>query len=166
MAGVVKPEPLLTGGLGLLPLAPISAVTEQQLPGIIRRMQKRLHNKPGRRRAALIWGAAYILLGLRYSPELAAVLFQGFLSMRESSTYQAILEEGRGEGALAEARKLLRLAGDEAFGPPASPVAALIENCLDLTLLEDALKRLRHADNWQELLGQPAATRHRKRRPS
>ncbi len=38
-----------------------------------------------------------------------------------SSTYQAILEEGRnegrGEGAVAEARRLLRLQGEEAFGP-------------------------------------------------
>ena len=46
--------------------------------------------------------------------------------MKESSTYQAILEEGRTEGrvegrtegAVAEARKLLRLMGDDAFGLP------------------------------------------------
>ncbi len=31
----LPPEPLLTGGLALLPLAPISAVTEAELPGII-----------------------------------------------------------------------------------------------------------------------------------
>jgi hypothetical protein len=31
----LRPEPLLSGGLGLLPLAPISAVTEAELPGIL-----------------------------------------------------------------------------------------------------------------------------------
>jgi hypothetical protein len=37
----LAPEPLLTGGLALLPLAPISAVTEADLPGIIQRMGRR-----------------------------------------------------------------------------------------------------------------------------
>jgi predicted transposase YdaD len=45
-------------------------------------------------------------------------MFRGVVSMTESSTYQAILEEGRAEGAVAEAKKLLRLQGDDAFGPP------------------------------------------------
>jgi hypothetical protein len=37
----LPPEPLLTGGLPLLALAPISAVTEAELPGIIQRMERR-----------------------------------------------------------------------------------------------------------------------------
>jgi hypothetical protein len=32
----------------LLPLAPISAVTEAELPGIIKQMERRLHNQRGR----------------------------------------------------------------------------------------------------------------------
>ena len=55
--------------------------------------------------------------------------------MKESSTYQAILEEGRTEGrtegqtegALAEAKKVLRLLGDDAFGAPDERTAATIE---------------------------------------
>src|SRR6266849_275681 len=38
----VPPDQLLAGGLGTLPLAPISAVTEWQLPAIIEQMEKRL----------------------------------------------------------------------------------------------------------------------------
>jgi len=56
------PEPLLTGGLPLLPLAPISAVTEADLPGIIQRMEQRLRGRAARKQAQVIWGAAYILL--------------------------------------------------------------------------------------------------------
>ena len=118
----LSPEPLLRGGLGLLPLVPISAVTETELPGIINRMEQRLHSRRGRKQAALVWGAAYILLGLRYSLALAAQLFRGVESMKESSTYQAILQEGRqeglAEGKLTEARRLFRIVGEGRFGPP------------------------------------------------
>ena len=149
------PGPLLTGGLALLPLAPISAVTPEQLPGIIERMAQRLRGRRARKQAQVVWGAAYILLGLRYSPALAAQLFRGVMSMRESSTYQAILEEGRTEGAVAEARKLLRVFGDRAFGPPDVRMARVIERITDLARLEALCDRLSAVGSWQELLGQP-----------
>jgi predicted transposase YdaD len=151
----LAPELLLAGGLAVLPLAPISAVTKAELPGIIQRMGQRLASPQGRKQAATIWGAAYVLLGLRYSAALAAQLLQGVMSMKESSTYQAILEEGRQEGrtegALAEAKKVLRLQGDSAFGPPDAQTIAAIEQVDDLPHLEDLLRRVRSARSWQEL---------------
>jgi hypothetical protein len=167
----LPPEPLLSGGLVLLPLAPISAVTEAELPGIIKRMEQRLSGGRGRKQASLLWGAAYILLGLRYTPALAAQLFRGVMSMKESSTYQAILEEGRqegllegrGQGALAEAKKVLRLQGDESFGTPDARTAAAIERINDLLRLEDLLRRVHSVSSWQELLG-PSAGGSRKGR--
>jgi predicted transposase YdaD len=169
---LLDPKPLLRGGLPLLALAPISAVTEAELPGIIQEMKRRLSSRRARKQAPLVWAAAYVLLGLRYSPALATQLFRGVLSMRESSTYQAILEEGRqegreeglNEGKIAEARRVLRLQGDEAFGPPDAATAALIDQLDDLTRLEEFLKRVRIAANWQELLGPPEAGRRGKRR--
>lgn len=170
------PEPLLTGGLGLLALAPISAVTEAELPGIIERMGRRLGRRRARRQVEVVWAAAYILLGLRYSAELAAQLFRGVVSMKESSTYQAILEEGRekgrqegrqeGEvrGAIAEAKRVLRLQGDDAFGAPDARTAAAIERLQDIRRLEELLKRVRTAGSWQELLGLPAPGRRGGRR--
>jgi hypothetical protein len=167
----LPPEPLLSGGLALLPLAPISAVTEAQLPAIIKRMRRRLEKPPGRKRAQVVWAAAYLLLGPRYSPVLAGQLFRGVVSMKESSTYQAILEEGRVEGelrgAVAEARKVLRLLGDDAFGPPDARTAAVIERLHELPRLEELLRLVRTAGSWQELLGQPTpARRGGRRRPS
>ena len=155
----LAPEPLLTGGLALLPLAPISAVTEAELPGIIQRMERRLGGRRGRRQAEVVWAAAYILLGLRYTPALAAQVFRGVVSMKESSTYQAILEEGRSEGAVAEAKKVLRLQGDDAFGPPDDRTAAAIERLADLARLEDLLRRVRTAGSWKQLLGRPQSGR-------
>lgn len=145
-------------------MAPISAVTEAELPGIIQQMKQRLSVRSARKQAPLIWGAAYILLGLRYTPALAAQLFRGVMSMKESSTYQAILAEGwaegriagRTEGAVTEAKKVLRLLGDDTLGPPNSRTAAAIESLTDLAKLEELLKRVPTAASWQALLGQPA----------
>ncbi len=163
----LPPGPLLRGNLALLPFAPISAVTEVELPGIIKRMEQRLNQRRVRRHASLVLASSYILLGLRYSPALAAQLFRGVMSMKESSTYQAILEEGRmegrNEGALVEAKKVLRLLGEEAFGPPDARIAALIEQLNDLTRLEEYLKRMRTAGSWQELFDRPEPRTRKKR---
>lgn len=163
-------ESLLTGGLAMLPLAPISAVTEAELPGIIKRIEQRLSGRRARTIAPKVWAAAYILMGMRYSADLAEHLLRGVVSMKESTTYQAILAEGRAEGraegAVAEAKKVLRLQGDDAFGPPDPRTARLIEALDELARLEELLKRVRTAASWQELLGQPAAGRRTRRRPS
>jgi hypothetical protein len=168
--------PLLAGGLALLPLAPICAVTEADLPGIIQQMKRRLSGRRARKQAHLVWSAAHILLGLRYSPTFAADLLRGVVSMKESSTYQAILEEGRAEGlaqgmaqgmaqgAVVEARRLLRLQGDKAFGPPDAQTAALVERLDDLAQLKELLQRVLVANDWQELLGQAGPKRRGGRR--
>ncbi|MHB1421783.1 MAG: RpnC/YadD family protein [Gemmataceae bacterium] len=168
----LAPEPLLRGGLALLPLAPISVVTEAELPGIIKRMEQRLSSRRGRKQAPQIWGAAYILLGLRYAPAVAAQLFRGVMSMKESSTYQAILregreegrQEGRSEGAVAEAKKLLRIIGKRRFGDPDAPTVAAIERIEELARLEELCNRLDAANSWQELLGPPVSASRKKRR--
>lgn len=85
--------------------------------------------------------------------------------MKESSTYQAILEEGRSEGAVAEAKRVLRFQGDDAFGAPDARTAAAIERINELAKLEDLLRRLRSATSWQDLLG-PSRAGSRKGRQS
>jgi predicted transposase YdaD len=162
----LPPESLLTGGLALLPLAPVSAVTKADLPGIIQRMRRRLMGRRQRRQAEIIWAAAYILLGLRYTPALSAQLFRGVVSMKESSTYQAIVQEGRDEGAIAEVKKLLRLIGEEAFGPPDAATRAVIERLNNLERLEGLVKRARAADDWADLVGRPASARKGGRPPT
>lgn len=170
----LPPGPLLTGGVALLPLALISAVTEADLPGIIERIGQRLSSRRQKRDAERVWAAAYILLGLRFSPGLAAELFRGVVSMKESSTYQAILAEGRAEGrvegvregAVAEARKLLRRVGDGLLGAPDAPTAASIEQISDLVRLESLFDRLSVVKTWSELLSATASNPKTKRRRS
>ena len=93
------------------------------------------------------------------------------MSMKESSTYQAILDEGRAEGrakghaegAVAEARKLLRRLGDQRYGSPDARTASAIESIFDLDQLEHLCDRLPMAKSWKELLGQARRGPRRRR---
>jgi hypothetical protein len=106
-------DQLLAGGVGTLPLAPVSDVKESRLPDVIRRMNERLSRERRSQRVKDLWAATYVLLGLRYSDAFADLLFQEVLGMEESTTYQAIVRKGR----LAEARQILLDLGQEQFGP-------------------------------------------------
>ncbi len=86
--------------------------------------------------------------------------------MRESVTYQAILEEGREEGLArgreeglargraVEARALLTLLGEQKFGPPDARVQAALNVIGDPERLEALARRLLGASSWDDLLGQ------------
>jgi predicted transposase YdaD len=119
-------------------------------------MEQRLSSRRARKQAPMVWSAAFILLGLRYSPELSAQLFRGVVSMKESSTYQAILQEGRaegrGEGAIAEAKRLLHRLGKKALGSPSARTITAIEQIEDLARLEELCERLASVSTWEELL--------------
>ena len=90
-------EQLLKGGVGTLPLAPVSDVNESRVPDVIRRMKERLNRERRSRLAKDLWATTYVLLGLRYSDAFADLLFQEVLGMEESTTYQAIIRKGRRE---------------------------------------------------------------------
>jgi len=100
--------------------------------------------------------ASYVLLGLEHDDAFIQRVFQGVLQMRESSTYQAILcegrEEGRGEGRVMEARALLLRQGEKRFGAPDAPTRAALEAMTDLARLEDLSLRLLEVESWAELL--------------
>jgi predicted transposase YdaD len=154
-------EQLLVGGLGTLPLAPISNARRAELPGVVQRMQRRLRRED-RARAADLWAATHVLLGLRYEEEFIRLLLQGVIGMKESVTYQAIVAEGRAEGAVEEAQKALLLAGRTPFGEPDEATSSAIRSIHDLPRLEEMIARLFEARSWPELLGQPAPRRRRR----
>ncbi len=165
----VPVERLLEGGPGLLPLAPLADVPGEGLEDVLREMAARLGRDVPPPEADDLWTATYILMGLRYPRELARELLRRVATMRESVTYQAILEEGeerglqkglergRAEGTVvgsaAEARKLLLLLGTERFGPASEAERARIEGESGLERLEELAKRLLHVASWEELLG-------------
>ncbi len=148
----LPPEKLLSGGPGLLPLVPISAVTEEQLPGIIQQMKARL-DPATVPKAKELWTATYVLMGLRYEREVIDRLLQGVIEMEESVTYQGIIEKGEAK----EARKMLLLLGESHFGRAPAEVRTALEGIHDLDRLEQLVLRVDKVGSWQELLGLPSA---------
>jgi predicted transposase YdaD len=102
-------------------------------------------------------------LGLRYSRELVSRLLRGVRAMKESVTYQAIVEEGvekgklegKLEGRLEEARTMLLEFGAERFGTPGQEVETAIGRITDVERLRRLGRRLLHVSSWQELLATP-----------
>jgi predicted transposase YdaD len=153
---------LLAGGLGTLALAPISAVTDAEIPGIIQQMRKRLHRRDAGRLDERIWPATRVLLGLRHPADLVNVLMQGVQSMKESSTYREIVEEGRIEGriegTLEAYHKILLELGSDRLGQPSKRIQATLAKIADLKRLESLIKRVQKVESWKALLADAPLT--------
>ena len=161
-------DELLRGGLGILPLAPLAAVEREQLPAVVERMAERLSHEAPPDIASNLWTATLLLMGLRYDEREARELLRGVRQMRESVTYQAILEEGRVEGREAgreegqeigrtiEARRLLLRLAERRFGTPPAWATAAIEATTDIDRLEQLSLELLTAKGWDDLLGTDA----------
>jgi predicted transposase YdaD len=160
----VPAEQLLSGGIGTLALAPISKVSENEVRQVIRRIKERISAPKAPRRAADIWAATYVLLGLRYSEQFAHALFEEVLGMEESVTYQAIVRKGREQGRVEEARRFLLLLGESRFGSPDAATRAALESIDDPGRLEELGMRLMSAGSWQELLPPQSQRRRNSRR--
>jgi hypothetical protein len=172
----VPAEQWLSGGLGLVPLAPLGVVRPGELPAVIAQVKKRLEPPLSPAERAALWSATYIMMGLRYQRALIQRLLQGVISMKESVTYQAILEEGeakgraegeargRAEGEANEARKILLLLGRDQLGEPSATVHAALDALAEVSRLEELTVRLKHTASWEELLGLASPRRRAPRR--
>jgi predicted transposase YdaD len=163
-----RPEDLLLGGVATLPLLPLANVEKGQLPEIIRQMDARLEKEVSASEANSLWAATYILMGLRFQREFATQLLQGVRNMKESTTYQAILEEGearglaRGletgletgllEGKATEARRILLRLAHKRFGMPSAAILATVEAIADVGRIEELTEKVLDAKSWDELL--------------
>ncbi len=152
------PELYLTGGVNLMPLAPLTNVKEEDLPGLIHRMDRRINAEP-KPRADMLWIATLLLMGFRYEGGLATQLVGGvWKNMRDSTTYQAIVREGllegRREGRQEEARRLLLRHGTRRFGAPDAAVIAAVEAIDNVDRLESLTDRIfdATAGDWNDLL--------------
>ncbi len=151
------PEPYLTSGVNLVPLAPLTNVAEKALPDMVQRMADRINAEP-EPRAAMLWTATYLLMGLRFTSEFATHLLEGIQNMQESTTYQAILKEGLdkgvSEGRVSEAQRLLLMLGETRFGEADEAIRRSVEAILDLERLERVTRRILDSkvQDWNGLL--------------
>lgn len=154
----LDPDDLLdSGGLSLLPFAPIANVRPTEVPRLVKAMQSRIETEAASdAEAAELWTATNVLMGLRYNMSFRTQLLQGVRRMRESNTYQQILEEGRvegrTEGELREARRILLRQGVRRLGVASAEVASRVESVASLDVLENLLDRVIDVETWDDLL--------------
>ena len=77
--------------------------------------------------------------------------------MQESTTYQAILSEGRSEGRVAGEQRFLILQGTQRFGKPDGATLVTLEAIRDFERLELMCERVTDSDlrDWSGLLRTP-----------
>ncbi len=150
----VPTKEFLTGGIGLLPFAPMSATTEDELPSIIRTMDERFREVAPTRVYDLFM-AAGVLMGLRFSDKLIEDLMNGVMRMENSSFYQMIrnkgLNEGRNEQRIVTSRDFVLELGVDRFGEPNELQRGEIERIEDAERLHRMVRQVAHSTSWDEL---------------
>ena len=145
-------EAVLSGPLGTLPLAPLTAVNRRGLPAVIDRMAGRLAAEVSPADARQLWASTAILFGLRYKRPVVEAMMQSVTQMRESSIWQMIHGEGRDEGLIAGRVATLVDQGSDKFGPPPTAVANRIAVLTDVETLRRLARRVLTAASWDELM--------------
>ena len=150
-------ERLLSGGLGTLPLAPLSGVPEGELPGVIQKIKTRVDQEiPVAAERNVFWESTAILLGMRLPFATIQTLLQGITNMKESSVIQWFIqegrEEGREEGRVEGAREIFIQLGEKYLGHPDQRHLELVESITDLHVISELTDQIRNLHSWDELL--------------
>ena len=146
---------MLSAGIGAAPLALLTDDAEPRLPELVSQFAERVAKEsPDQDTENLLLSCSYILLGLRYDKDVIRSLFSGVQKIRESSTYQAILDEGREEG-LREGRNEAIIQGEqvaiitflqERFGAVPPEVETRVRATTDPTRLQAAIRQVLQID--------------------
>jgi predicted transposase YdaD len=163
---------ILGGALALLPLVPLADLEHSELPAFVTRMADRIDAEATTEVPEEIWTSTFILMGLRYSAEQTEAVLKGVLTMKESVTLHAVLEQGRAEGRAEgqeigrrkEAVDLLLKLGRKWLGPPDPRTVASIEGIAEIERIEQLLENVPDVASWDELIpasdGAGSSTNH------
>lgn len=162
----MKPEELMQGGIGLVPLVPLTNVSESELPVLLDQIRTRLKNEVEPEQIPKIWTALYVLAGLRWSGVIVNRLFQGATFVRESSTFQLIFGEGRQEGleeglekgreevlemACRACRATILSLGSRFLGEPSETVRGKLSAVADINALHSVASQIPDFKSWDQL---------------
>jgi predicted transposase YdaD len=148
-------DELLNGSLGVLPLAPLAAFEPERLPHILDHLGQRFEEE-AQAQVGDLWAATALMMGVRYDRDEITDLIQRVRRMRESITYQIILEEGREQGErlgrLREARDVILRLGTPCLGQPSANVATTLDAIEDLSLLNRMIDAVLTARSWDDIV--------------
>jgi hypothetical protein len=147
----------LTGGLTLLPLAPLCQLpadvsVEQALRDVVHRIDERLVAEVPYDRAVKLMTAAFVLAGLRVNRESLDDMFRGVRVMHESTAFDYYFENGLQKGRVQERQGILLELGWERFGPADAETEAAIRAIDNLDRLKRLTGAVLSANSWHELL--------------
>lgn len=151
----------LRGGIGLAPLALLTDEAGTNLEGALDRFRTCLRDSGADVTVTKsVLGSSFVLCGLRYEHERVAEMYRRLsMLLEDSTTYQALIREGRErglvEGRLETARNLLLRQGTKKFGQPTEAVATKLNAIADLGRLEQLADRMLDATGWDDLLQTP-----------
>jgi len=148
------PPDLFLASPGLTPLAPLGAVSEEDLPSLARQMQQIWSSLPESQIKELK-SAAEVLMGLRFEDELLERLFDEVATMEESVIYQKILHKGEAKArseALEIARETLVDIGTKQLGAPTENQRKIVERCGSLRRLRRMTVAAVDAPDWAAVL--------------
>src|SRR5262249_26219596 len=147
-------EPLLAGPLSTLPLAALVGLSVDDTATVLRTIESRVQREAAPTMAEQVRASTYLLLGLRFSDDVIDDLLRGVGTMagalKESSTYQKILREGR-EEALAPGRDLLIRMGTRHLGSPSQAISQAIERLDDPKRIARLTEQVLDVTSWDEL---------------
>jgi hypothetical protein len=98
-------QAVLACGPTVLPLAPVSKVATEDVPGVLLAISSRLERETTPEQAATLWGVTRILMGLRFEEvevdaiiEGVSTMLYGIHGIEESTVYQGLLRRGEAKG--------------------------------------------------------------------
>jgi predicted transposase YdaD len=154
----LAPGPLLTAGLGALPLALLTDEAAAGPEPFVRRVRERIDAELTPPKAAELWTAIAVLMGLRYDDGQIVQLLREVQGMQESTFYQAILAkgrvQGRVEGEVIALRNVLLRQGRHRFGEPDAQALAALNAITDPDRLGQLSERLLDVGGWADLLAE------------
>ncbi len=150
----------------LLPLGTIGNIAQEDLPEFIAFMTEFLRrDRLSSEREADLWAETFLILGVKYDRPVIRDLLKGMVQkMRESTTYQAIVEEGidigipigreegRVEGRAEGERISLLVVGRSRFGEPDDRTLEALDQISEPERLLELVQRALTVDSWHELL--------------
>jgi predicted transposase YdaD len=145
----LPPEIFLSSGIGVLALAPLGKIKEDQIPELIDKIRVRVDRELDAAERANFWTGLGMLLGLKFSLTRAEKILEGIGDLKESIFTHSVVaqmlinkglekgrEEGREEGRAQEARKFLLRILARRFASVAAELRSAVESIAEVESLE------------------------------
>jgi len=151
------PAAALAAAPGTLPLAALAARTSEELERVAVPALAAFHHPPTTEERE-VRASLFLLAGLRFDEDTISRIIrgEGWMTIKDSVTYQAIMREGREEGRIEGERSTLIRLASRRFGPPDDSTRGRVEAVVDRPRLEDLLDRVLTAASWKDLLADTA----------